>query len=180
MRILKEDVVALVIDIQEKLHPHMADNEQLLSKSTRLLEGFKTLGVPVLFTEQYPKGLGATLSEISGIFEDFKAYAKLSFSCLDVPEIAEELKKSGRKTVVVIGMEAHVCVMQTCVDLKATGYQPVIIEDCVSSHKLEDKANGLKRLEQEGVTTSCFESILFELTRAAGSDTFKVISKLVK
>jgi nicotinamidase-related amidase len=180
MRILKEHTLGLVIDIQERLLPHIAENEELLEKTGVLLEGLKILDVPIVITEQYRKGLGPTLATIQDRIQDFKAHEKMTFSCCDDNDFSEELEKQGRKNIIICGIESHVCILQTTVDLLEKGYQPVVIADCISSRKLSDKSIALDRMKQEGAIISSCESILFELARVSGTDTFKAISKLVK
>ena len=180
MRILKEQTAALIIDIQERLYPHIAENELVLAASIKLIEGLKILSVPVIVTEQYKKGLGETLPQVSAAIENFEGIEKTAFSCCDEPAFMSKLKSVGKQNVIICGMETHVCVLQTCLDLLDNGYQPIVVEDAVSSRKLLDKNTAIARIRQEGAIVTSVESILFELTRAAGSDTFKAISKLVK
>jgi nicotinamidase-related amidase len=180
MRILKEKTIAIFIDIQEKLFPHMQELDQLEQNLITLAAGLKVLEIPFLVTEQYPKGLGYTILPLKMVFGEYSAIEKMAFSCCDEPQFANVLNTSGRKNVILCGIETHVCVLQTALDLLQAGYQPIVIEDCVSSRKLSDKHTAIGRLQQEGVIITSLESILFELTRYSGTDTFKVISKLVK
>jgi len=180
MRILKEDSIGLVIDIQEKLFPHIDQDQIFLHNTSILLKGLESLGISVIFTEQYPKGLGPTLQELKACITHFKPVEKISFSCCDEETFLDELKDSGKRNIIICGIEAHVCVLQTVLDLLNRGYIPVVIADCVSSRKREDKIIALERMRQEGAVISSYESILFELARIAGTDTFKTISKLVK
>ena len=180
MRILANETVALVIDLQEKLVPHI-DNHKSLEKNCQiLLSGLKVLGVPILVTEQYPKGLGHTLKNISSLINDFNPIEKLSFSCCGEKKFLEAIHQHGKRNVIIIGTEAHVCVLQTVIDLIERGYHPVLIEDCVSSRKPSDRETALKRMAREGVIITTYESILFELCEVAGTEQFKQISKLVK
>lgn len=180
MRILKENTIGLFIDIQEKLFPHMHEKEQLETNLIKLALGFKILDIPFLYTEQYSKGLGFTVSPLKTALGEFAAIEKMTFSCCDEPNYINILKTSGKKIVILGGIEAHVCVLQTAIDLLHLGYQPVVIEDCVSSRKLSDKQIAIERMRQEGALITSLESVLFELTRFSGTDTFKSISKLVK
>lgn len=180
MRIDKQESIGLVIDIQERLFPHMDQKEVLLNKILTLLEGLKILEVPVLLTEQYPKGLGQTLDQVRLALENFAPVEKIAFSCCDEPAYREELSRTARKNVIICGIEAHVCVLQTVVDLLGMEYQPVVVADCVSSRNPEDKKVALERMRAEGAIITTSESILFELARVAGTATFKAISRLVK
>jgi nicotinamidase-related amidase len=180
MRILKEDTAAVIIDIQERLLPHMYDGEKMLRNCEKLIEGLKILSVPISVTQQYTKGLGPTQPSIMEMFSDFSFIEKTTFSCCGEPAFRENLSLSGKKNIIMCGIEAHVCVLQTCIDLIVDGYTPVIVADCISSRKPEDKLIAIERMRQEGARITTLESILFELTRQAGSDIFKSISRLVK
>lgn len=170
----------MVIDIQEKLFPLMDRHEALLKKCSQLIEGLKILGVPLLVTEQYPKGLGSTIGEISSMTFSFPVVEKMAFSCCDEPAVLGNPALKNRKTVIVFGIEAHVCVLQTTIDLMDAGYQAVVVADCISSRNREDKQLAVERMRSEGaVITSC-ESILLELARVSGTDEFKAISRLIK
>lgn len=180
MRILRENTLGLVIDYQERLLPHIHENRQLLANSTVLIEGLKALGVPLLVTEQYRKGLGMTTPEIKNLFSPFDPREKVSFSCCDDQGIGRAVAETGKKTVVICGIEAHVCVLQTAIDLLANNFVPVVVADCTSSRKKQDKQTAMERMRQEGVIVTSYEAILFELCRTAGTDQFKTLSKLVK
>ncbi len=180
MRINREKSVGLVIDIQERLYPHMDQKEVLLGKSIVLLEGLKVLEVPILLTEQYPKGLGHTIEQVRLALEDLSPIEKIAFSCCDEPAYLEKLSRAVHSNVIICGIEAHVCVLQTVVDLLGMEYQPVVVADCVSSRNPEDKKVALERMRMEGAIITTCESILFELARVAGTDEFKAISRLVK
>jgi nicotinamidase-related amidase len=180
MRILKNKTAALLIDIQEKLFPHMADKEQFLARTKILIEGLKTLEIPIIITEQYRKGLGETIGELKQLLPDFSSFEKNSFSCCDDENIINNISTYGKPNVIVFGIESHVCVLQTVLDLKQKGYLPVVLEDCITSRNLHDKEIAVKRMIQEGAIVTTSESILFELTRLSGNDQFKAISKLVK
>jgi nicotinamidase-related amidase len=180
MRILKEQTVGLIIDVQEKLFPHIYHSEVLEKNIHILIEGLKTLGIPIIVTEQYTKGLGFTIPSLSSSLEGISRLEKKSFSCCDDPGFLNEIQRVNKKNVIIAGIESHVCVLQTCIDLLEQDYQPVVIEDCVSSRRQNDKETAMRRLIQEGVLISNYESILFELARYSGTESFKVISKLVK
>ena len=180
MRILRENSTGLIVDIQERLFPVMAEKEQLLANCRKLTEGLLILSIPMVVTQQYSNGLGPTVAELSSLLDPFSYIEKSSFSCLDEPLYADCLSKSGKKNVLICGIESHVCVLQTALDLKENGYQPVVISDCISSRQTSEKQTALNRFLQEGILISTVESILFELTRSATASEFKAISKLVK
>ena len=199
MRILREQAVALIIDVQERLFPHMEGREALEHSLLTLIRGLRVLEVPLLVTQQYTKGLGATIPavrEALGWEAPVEAprretatspavgrtpwIEKQSFSCCDEPQFSTALAAAGRKHVIVAGIEAHVCVLQTVIDLAAGGQTPVLVADCVSSRRAVDRDLALRRLQAEGAVVTTCESILFELTRLSGTETFKAVSRLVK
>ena len=180
MRILRENCTGLVIDIQEKLWPVMADKDLLVSNCEKLIDGLQLLNVPLVVTQQYSKGLGSTIREISSHFSDFSYLEKSSFSCLDEPTYAAYLQHSGKKTVLICGIESHVCVLQTAIDLQEQGYQHIVVADCIGSRNPEEKQIALQRLSLEGIRISTAESLLFELTRSSQASEFRAISKIVK
>jgi nicotinamidase-related amidase len=180
MRIIKEHSIGLVVDIQERLLPHMHGHKQLISNVRILLEGLRILEVPLFVTEQYRKGLGATVVEIQEVISDFNPMEKMAFSCCDDPHVIMRLNNAARRNVILCGIEAHVCILQTVLDLLDDGYQPVVVGDCISSRKVADMEMALSRMRQEGAIITSYESVLFELARVSGTDTFRAISRLVK
>ena len=180
MRILRNESLGLIIDIQERLYPHIYEHEAIAAQTAKLIEAFTILALPTLVTEQYTKGLGPTIPAIANALGKYQALEKMAFSCCDDKNFDAALATHNRRNVIIAGIETHVCVLQTSLDLIAKGYQPVIVADCVSSRKENDKIWALERLKQEGAIITTFESIVFELTRYSGTDEFKRISKLVK
>ena len=180
MRFTKENTTALFIDFQEKLFPAMNENELLLKNTKILLEGLSILGIPITFTQQYTKGLGETISELSSLIQDFAPIEKSDFSCYGAEEYRNYLVKHHTKKIIMCGIESHVCVLQTAVDLKDGGFHPIVITDCITSRSNHSKVSALDRLRHENIMMSTCESILFELTRSAKADEFRAISKLVK
>lgn len=181
MRILKENSLCMVIDIQERLLPYIYENEQVITNVKKLIEGLKIFNIPVILTEQYKKGLGNTVPSVAeSLAQNVPSFEKISFSCCDDQPILSELKARGKKFIILCGIESHICVLQTTIDLIEQGFVPVVVADCVSSRKPEDKAVAIVRVRQEGAIVTTSESLLFELCRFAGSDSFKAISKLVK
>jgi nicotinamidase-related amidase len=180
-RVLRREKSALlVIDIQERILPVIFEFERVVQNSIKLIKGFKTLGLPVYFTEQYPKGLGPTSSALKEALEDSKAVEKMSFSCSGAPGLFEELKQKKIDQIVLCGVESHVCVMQTALDLIANDFQVHIASDAVSSRRQFDYNLALQRMNSNGAEITLTESILFELLEICGTDQFKAISKLVK
>ncbi|KPK84786.1 MAG: isochorismatase [Bacteroides sp. SM23_62_1] len=180
MRIIKEHTAGLIIDIQEKLVPHIHRYESVTARTALLIQGLKILDIPLIITQQYTKGLGETIPFISEAVGNYLPVEKVAFSCCDEPGFMKKISQLGRKNIVIAGIEAHVCVLQTVIDLLDNAFMPVVVEDCISSRKNRDKKTAVGRMKQEGAIITTYESILFELTRFAGTDVFKQISRLVK
>ncbi|HPF52141.1 MAG TPA: isochorismatase family protein [Draconibacterium sp.] len=180
MRISRENTVGLMIDIQERLFPVMHEKETLLKNCKILIQGLAVHKVPLVVTQQYTRGLGETLPEISSLIADFKYIEKTDFSCYDVAEVREQLAESKAKNIILFGIESHVCVLQTAVDMKAAGLNPIVIMDAVSSRTPQNIDLAKERYRHEEIMMTSYESLLFELTRKAGTEEFKAISKLVK
>ncbi len=180
MRIGLESSAALIIDIQEKLYPHIFDHDNLLENVKKLISGLKALGVPILLTEQYSKGLGETIRPVADLLPGSDPVEKISFSCCDESQVMANLRKLNRKFVIIAGIEAHVCVMQTVIDLVENGFKPVVVVDCVSSRNEKDKIAAVERMRSEGALPATCESILFEICRVAGTEKFKAVSAIIK
>jgi nicotinamidase-related amidase len=180
MRILKDRTIALVIDFQERLFPFIYENEKLLKNVPILIEGLKALSMQIFVTEQYVKGLGPTVVPIAQALGDIRRIEKMSFSCCDEPRLMEGIAVTGKENVIIVGIESHVCVLQTVIDLIRNGYHPIVVEDCISSRRENDKRIAIERMKKEGAIMTTYESVLFELLRYSGTEQFKVISRLVK
>ena len=180
MKIQADESLGVIIDVQEKLFPHMYEKENLMNHISILIQGLHFLDVPLIVTEQYTRGLGYTVDTIKSLFHGFNSIEKISFSCLDEPLFNDQMKWLKKKCVIIAGIESHVCVIQTVEDLLEQGNIPVVVEDCVSSRKLSDLVNAIARMRQDGAIITTSESILFELCRHAGNERFKAISGLVK
>ena len=181
MRIVLDNTVVVIVDVQERLLPHMHEADRTREKILTLIRGARALEAPLLVTEQYPKGLGPTVAPVSeALGESAPRIIKSTFSCCDDALFRERLASVGRKTVLLAGIEAHVCVLQTALDLLETGYQPVVVLDATSSRNAREREIAARRIEVEGGRITSVESILFELTRVSGTARFKEISKLVK
>lgn len=181
----RDDTVLLVVDMQERLVPVVRNQERLVWNVGRLLEAARLLGVPALATEQYPRGLGATLPGIAaGLAATGESGgaipAKLTFSAYGCEAAREQLAALGRPNVLVCGIETHVCVLQTALDLGHAGYRVFLCEDAVESRSENDRRIALRRLESAGATLTTVESALFEWCFEAGPPAFKQISQLVK
>jgi len=180
MRILKDRSAALIIDMQERLYTFIFENEMLTKNVSKIIEGLKIIGIPIFITEQYVKGLGPTIEPVATLLGSHPRIAKMSFSCCDEPRVMEGIAVTGKENIIIAGIESHVCVLQTVIDLKRNGYHPVIVEDCVSSSHENDKRMAIERMRQEGAVITTSESILFELLRYSGTEQFRGISRLVK
>ena len=180
MRIGKENTVGLIIDIQERLFPVMWKKEKLLKNCKILIAGLIEMNIPLIITQQYSKGLGDTLPEIKSLITDFEFIEKRDFSCCDEPLFTEKLQNLNAKNIIICGIESHVCVLQTAVDLKEGGFNPIVVMDCVSSRNQEDLELAKERFRAEEVMMTSYESILFELARTSAAQEFRSISKLVK
>lgn len=212
MRILLPESVGLVVDVQERLFPHMHERDALESRLLVLTRGLEALGVPLLVTQQYTKGLGETIPSLRHAFGWSQTSAdtagssgvapgagagtaaptapdptdstpfieKRAFSCCDEPGFSRALAALARPRVIVAGIEAHVCVLQTALDLQAGGYTAVVVTDCVSSRRASDRDVAFRRMQSEGVLLTTCESILFELARSSAAESFRAISRLVK
>lgn len=180
MRALLEDSAAILIDMQERLVPVMNQKEEVVKNSIQLITGLNILEVPIFVTRQYPKGLGDTIPEIKAALGEHQAYDKMSFSIHGDEEIKKALHESGKKNLFIFGMETHICVAQSIIDLQEIGYQTYLVSDCTTSRKESDHQVGLKRAAYEGSVITTKEAALFELLRVAQGDKFKQISKLIK
>lgn len=174
-----EEVVLLVIDIQEKLMAAMKDKELVIKNSSILLELANQFNFPVIATEQYPKGLGNTVPEITEKFGAVAVLEKVCFSA-QCAELSHRLAKYGRKKVIVVGSETHVCVFQTVRDLLAEGYNVYVPADAVCSRFPLNQANGLDLMKGAGAIITNTETIVFDILKQAGTPEFKVMSALVK
>jgi nicotinamidase-related amidase len=184
MRLDTASSIVVLVDVQERLFPHMPEAEELGRRLSILLQGAAILGLPVLVTQQYTKGLGSTIEPLLRVLGARGGapapLEKIAFGCCDEPAFVSRIEEAGRKRVILAGIEAHVCVLQTVTGLLELGYDPVVVVDCVSSRRAGDRDVALRRMEKEGATLTTSESALFELTRLAGTDTFRAISRLVK
>ncbi len=179
-KILKRNSTALlVIDIQEKIMKVINESDRVVENSIKLIKGFQILNLPVIHTEQYPKGLGHTVGKINEVLDASPAL-KTTFSCSGADNLFPALIKSDLSQLVVCGVESHVCVQQTVLDLLANGFQVNIAADAVSSRREFDYKIALERMEKMGADITTTESVLFELLEKSGTPEFKAISNLVK
>ena len=177
------DSALLIVDIQEKLLPHIHQNERLLWNVGRLIKGASALNVSIFLSEQYPKGLGPTVNAIhdnlADQLDDIR-FEKTMFSCRECTGLTEQLLQKQVKNVVIVGMETHVCVLQTTLDLLSAGFEIYVCNDAVGSRFENDYWTALSRMEASGATLVTTEMALFEWCEQANRDEFKTISRLVR
>lgn len=174
------DTVLVVIDVQEKLLPVMHDPDRVSRACGILLQGVQHVGVPVIVTEQYPKGLGHTVADVSAHFGDATVLEKVSFSCAGNESFLDFLEERNRDQVLLAGIETHVCVLQTALDLIDEGMQVHVAADACSSRNPEHHKMALDRMRSAGAIITNTESALFEMCAIAQGDAFKAISRLVR
>ncbi|MFO7577027.1 MAG: isochorismatase family protein [Pelovirga sp.] len=176
-----EQAALVIIDVQEKLAPAMDQTlyRQLQLNARLLIEGFDTLGLPIIATEQYPRGLGHTVAELGGATRQH-CIEKLAFSCCGDQKFLAALEKTGARQLVIAGMETHVCVLQTVLDLLDRGYVVHLVRDAVSSRFASDYTNAIALAATAGAVVTTTETVLFQLVGEAGTDAFKAISRLVR
>ncbi len=178
--ISKEGAIIIVIDIQEKLFPKMARKEELIRNVEKLIRFAGIMKIPILLTEQYPKGLGRTIVEVKNILPKVKPIEKVEFSCLRSEKFKEAIEKLGAKTLIITGIETHICVTQTALDGVKKGYRVCVVRDAVTSRSLDDESLALERMRQCGVTIVSTEMLIYEMLGKAGTPEFKEALKLVK
>ncbi len=167
----------IVIDFQERLLRHVQNADEIVKNSIKLIKAYKVFGLPILITEQ--KKLGDTVGEIKNLI-DVNPIQKMSFSCLRCEEFYREFKKLSPKKVALIGVEAHICVLQTALDLLKEGCEVYVAVDCVGSRKSVDKDVAIMRMMQEGVKPCTAESLIYEIMKSAEHEKFKEILEIVK
>ena len=177
-----KDAILVVVDIQERLVPAMSgkEREKVYANCLHLIEAAKLLALPVVITEQYPKGLGRTVKEIRDVLPSYEPLEKISFDCCKGPGFLERMASTGRKQVLLTGMETHVCVLQTCLSLLKEGYTVHLVDDAVCSRKKGDFQTGREMMRDAGAVINCTETVLFQLLEKAGTPEFKTISKRIK
>ena len=176
----KNDVVLVFVDIQERLAAVMADRQRVVDNCLHLIEVAKLLDIPVLLNEQYPKGLGPTVNEIREALHPYEPLEKLTFSCCRGGAFLKSLEALGKKKVILAGMETHVCVLQTVIDLLRAGYPVHLVKDATCSRTADNFNTAAEFMRDAGAVITCTETILFQLLEKAGTNEFKAISKRIK
>lgn len=176
----KEDAVLLIIDIQERLAVVMKERERVVKNTQHLIELAKMTGMPVVVTEQYPKGLGRTVPELQSVLPENAPVEKISFDCCGQSGFLEELKAHNKKTVIMAGMETHICVLQTCIGLLRAGVNVHLVQDAVCSRTEENWRTGIEFMRDAGAVVTCTETVLFQVLKVAGTEEFKKISQRIR
>ncbi len=176
----REKTALLIIDIQEKILAVMQNPDEVIKNTIKLIKGFKVLNIPIFYTEQYPKGLGQTSLPLLKELEGLSPIQKMSFSCSGAGNFFTRLKDNNVSQVVIAGIESHVCVQQTALDLVANGFQADVIADAISSRKESDYKFAIERMRSNGIEITSTEAVLFELLNICGTEEFKEISRIVK
>jgi len=179
-RIRRNQACILAVDLQEKLLPAIFEHQRLVENVRRLIAGAAILQVPVLVTEQYRKGLGPTTRDVADAIPCFASMEKMAFSACGAPGFREALKAKNVAAVVLCGIESHVCVLQTCLDLLDEGFKVFVVADAISSRTAENCRIGLERMRDAGAIIVSAEMVLFELLEKSGTTEFKKILPLLK
>jgi len=175
-----ENASLLIVDIQGNLANSMYGKELLFKNAQKLIKGIQILGIPIICTEQNPKGLGPTIPEIADLLSNIQPISKMTFSCCQNDRFVQTLKALNRKQILIAGIETHVCIYQTSSDLVDLGYEVQVVTDAVSSRNIENKEIGLRKMRDCGVSLTSVETALFELLKVAEGEQFKEILKIVK
>jgi len=170
----------LIVDIQEKISAVMLHRQQVIDNAVKIIRACQIMEVPILITEQYPQGLGPTEQAIMEVLGGTTPPSKMTFSCCGIDGLTTQLTARHIEQIIIAGIETHVCVLQTALDLLAEGFQVHVIRNAVSSRKEIDYETALQRMQAEGVIVSTTEAAIFELLEQAGTPEFRKIMKLVK
>jgi nicotinamidase-related amidase len=176
----REESSLLIIDIQEKLAAVMKMKDAVVGNCLHLIELSKTLRIPVVVTEQYPKGLGHTVEQLRSAMPGYKPVEKLTFSCCEEQAFMKEVKDLESKTIILTGMETHICILQTCIGLLHNGFDVHVVRDAVCSRTEDNWKTGIEFMRDAGAVITSTETVLFQLLNRAGTEEFRTISKRIK
>ncbi len=180
-KLAREHTALLVVDVQEKLFPYVENSCHVMQAMQKVVSAFQILRLPIYVSEQYPKGLGLTVANLKGLLGDKQHYhTKTAFSCLDDMELKRTLLDTDIKQWVLIGIEAHVCILQSAKDLLGAGKQVTVLNDAISSRSIFDYSTAIAELRDCGARITSTETVLFELLRDSKVAEFKEISQLIK
>ena len=175
-----ENATLVVVDVQGKLATLMHEKEKFYDAVVRMIKGARVLDIPILWNEQLPDKLGETIAPVRDALHGYEPLVKKSFSCCGNPNFVKELKALGRTQVLLVGMETHVCVYQTAMDLLRDGFEVHLVADAVSSRTAENRQIGIQAITDAGARLSCVEMALFEMLHVAEGEQFKACIKIVK
>lgn len=175
-----DDSILLVIDPQEKLVKMIHNREEVVGNITRLIKFASIFDIPVVLTEHYPQGLGYSVDEVKSVLPAYQPVVKRIFSCFGVPEFSAALEATGRKRLLVVGIETHICVWQTVMDALHRGYGVQVVADGVGTRKDADHETALVRMCQAGAVVTTSEALIYEVTYRADTEEFKKVLDLVK
>ena len=176
----KNNALLVIVDIQDKLAVVMKHKEKIVNNCLHLIEAAKLLNIPIVVTEQYPKGLGHTIKEIKEALPSYEPLEKVTFDCCKGGSFLKQITSLKRKQIILSGMETHVCVLQTCLSLLKKKYSVHLVSDAVCSRKKGDHLTGRELMRDAGAVITCTETVLFQLLEKAGTLDFKAISKRIK
>ncbi|NVK18392.1 MAG: hydrolase [Methylocystaceae bacterium] len=180
LRMTAKDSLFVIVDVQEKLAPAMFKGEEAITANMKLLQAATILNIPHVVSEQYPEGIGHTVTELAKHVASQNVIKKMNFSCMEEPSFVKTIELSGARQIVLSGMETHVCVLQTVLDLVEAGYQVFVVEDACASRTAKNKMLGIERMRQAGAQIVCAEMVMFEWLGVSGTDNFKKILPLIK
>lgn len=171
----------LIIDVQDKVFASVERGAEILQALFKVIKGFETLRLPIFLSEQYPQGLGETLTPLKTLLGDaYSPWTKTTFSCMDDKVLREHILSLPIQQWVVVGIEAHICVLQTAKGLVQAGKQVAVLNDAIASRSIYEFSTGIAEMRDSGIRISCVETILFELLKDARAPEFKSISQLIK
>lgn len=176
----RERAALIVVDVQEKLFPLVERSCEMMKRIEILVRTFKALGLPIFLSEQYPQGLGETIGSLKELALGAACYQKTTFSCASDSRFAQEIRALGKQEIILAGIEAHVCILQTAVLLKEQGYEVTVANDAISSRSIFDYSTAIADMRDFGIRITSTESVLFELLRDSKAKEFKEISKLIR
>ncbi len=175
-----ENTLFLLVDVQGKLAHIVHESASTIQNIQALVKGMNLFKIPILSVEQNPNGLGKTVEEISTLIQDFNPYSKMTFSAWSEPTIQAEINRINPRNIVVVGIETHVCVYQTCVELLEENYHVVLVQDAVSSRTQANKELAINKLSLLGAEITSTEMLLFELQKTCAHPRFKELLTLIK
>ncbi|MCK5594824.1 hydrolase [bacterium] len=175
-----QDSVLVVVDIQERIIPKIFDYRTVVSNAVALIKSAEILNIPIIVTEQYPKGLGSTISEIKDLIMPWQPIEKICFSCFGNSDFSKKLNELKKDNIILCGIESHVCITQTALDGLKSGYSIFFVKDAISSRTENNRETGFERMAQAGAIPVSTEMAMFELLKEAGTAKFKQMVSLIR